>query len=108
MLTARLLRPLLAVASLTGLMIYAAVPAGSALEFTFGTRDLNAGSNVTGAGSVTMSGGTVSVNGGYAIAGTGTTTVEAGVAPVTGGPRRVSSPSRLFPAGRQPRRPARR
>jgi hypothetical protein len=30
MLTARLLRPLLAVASLTGLMIYAAVPAGSA------------------------------------------------------------------------------
>jgi hypothetical protein len=30
MLTARLLRPLLAVASLTGLMIYAAAPAGSA------------------------------------------------------------------------------
>ncbi len=54
------------------------VDAATTLEFGGGTRNLNAGSNVTGLGAVNVSGGTVNVNGNYGIATTGTTSVTGG------------------------------
>ncbi|MBI2297123.1 MAG: hypothetical protein HYU76_14055 [Betaproteobacteria bacterium] len=54
------------------------VDVSTVLQFGGGTRTLGAGSNITGAGNVTVSGGTVTVNGAYGIAATGSTSITGG------------------------------
>ena len=55
-----------------------AIGSGATLQFNGGTRNLNGGSDVTGAGAVNVSAGTVNVNGSYGISGTGTTSLTGG------------------------------